>query len=242
MCRLVFVCLSCLLLISCTPTETGRQIVEKSVQTHGGWENFERLSKVHFIKTTQLYQPNGTLQSNIEQRQEFQLQPTYFVRISQQQEDGRQRIVFYDRLNAEVFDDSVEVKSVSDINAAKQLGKSAAYVFFQPFDIYKSNAQLTALGTTKLFDSIRLKEVKVDYPGQQASDDQWSYFFDDEYRCRAAMVRHNDRRSLIVTTHFQAYEGLLFQQSRKSYFVDSLRNLEYMRASYEYTIIPNETP
>ena len=226
-----------LLLFSCTERteETGTAIVEKSIEAHGGWEAFNALNSVSFYKTTRLFLEDESIESQQLQLQEFKLKPIFLLRM-QWMKDTIEHAVFYDRMNVEVFEDSIEVKASEQITAAKKLGASAEYVFFQPFKLVSDDAQLDYVGQTKLFDSIQVKEVVVRYPNEASTIDRWSYFFNDKHQLIAAKVAHQDRTSLILNTSFQTHNGILFNKTRKSYFVDSLNRVKYLRADYDYLI------
>ena len=227
-----------LLLFGCTEKveETGSVIVEKSIEAHGGWEAFNALNNISFDKTTRLFLKDESIESEQIQVQEFDLQPNFLLRM-QWMKDSIEHVMFYDRMNVEVFEDSVEVKTPSQIAAAKKLGASAEYVFFQPFKLVSDDAQLDYVGQTRLFDSLQVKEVKVRYPNEASSTDQWSYYFNDTYQLIAAKVAHQDRTSLILNTSFQTHNGVVFNKTRMSYFVDSLGHKKYARASYIYDIL-----
>lgn len=226
------------LLFSCAEKyrETGTSIVEKSIEAHGGWDSYKALEQISFDKTTWLFSEDSVLESEQIQRQEFRLQPNFLLRMSWQQ-DSTAHAIFYDQMNVEVYEDSLEVRSPEQIVAAKNLGASAVYVFFQPFKLISDKAILDYRGTTQLFDSLQVKEVAVSYPNDISNLDQWTYYFDTSYRLVAAKVAHEDRTSLILNTSFQEYKGVLFNKTRASYFVDSLGRKDYLRARYYYNLL-----
>jgi len=226
------------LFLSCAERieETGNSIVEKSIEAHGGWDAYHALEQITFDKTTRLFKEDGSLESEQIQRQDFRLQPNFLLRMSWKK-DALEHVIFYDQMNAEVFEDSMEVKTPKRIESAKKIGTSAVYVLFQPFKLISDRAQLVYVGETNLFDSLKVKEVTVHYPNEATTTDLWSYYFDDVYQLVAAKVIHQDRISLILNTSFQNYNELLFNKTRTSYFVDSLGRKKYARAIYQYNIL-----
>ena len=189
-----------------------------------------------FSKTTRLYKEDGLLESETVQKQSFQLQPDYLLKIKWEQGLVNHEII-YDGIttlkkeNDSVIEDSIEVEK------AARTALAADYVFFQPFRLLDKDTQLSYKGIQTINDSIETSVVGVSYNDDIASSDTWKYYFDTEYRLVAASVAHDKRISLIENLDFQTYKGLLFNKHRKSYFVDSLLQKKYLRAEYFYNII-----
>ena len=52
----------------------------------------------------------------------------------------------------------------------------------------------------------------------------------------ATQVNHDGRKSLIINESVENKTGLFLNKTRKSYFVDSLGKIKYLRAAYKYEI------
>lgn len=114
--------------------------------------------------------------------------------------------------------------------------KGALYVFWQPYKLIDSNARLDYVGLVTLLDSISVHSIKVSYPLDPAAD-VWHYYFNEEnFMLEATEVNHDGRISLIINESVEDKTGLFLNKTRKSYFVDSLGKIKYLRAAYKYTI------
>ncbi|MDC8003060.1 hypothetical protein POV27_03300 [Aureisphaera galaxeae] len=212
---------------------TPEALIDQSIQVHGGWEGYENLDAIEIRKLVKLFDENGYLESQDRQYQNFTKVPRYKTRIHGIW-GGAVREISYD--GSEVFtsiNDSIVQDSITSQTALKTI-QSAEFVFFQPFKLRDSNAQMEYVGKRVLFDTIPVSEIKVNYSN---SKDTWWFYFDEGNRCVANKVLHNGRYSLIENLEFQEYKGLLLHKHRKSYFVDSLLNKQYLRAEYFYDVV-----
>lgn len=217
-------------------SESGLEIVNNSIQKHGGHQAFQELESVSFNKTTRLFKEDGSLESETIQKQSFQLQPDYFLRIKWELDSVNYEIAHNRKTTLKKVNDSV-VKDSIEIQKALKMALSAEYVFFQPFKLLEKDAQLNYKGNQMIRDSIETRVVSVGYKSDTMVSDSWKYYFDSEYCLIAASVAHNKRTSLIENLEFQRYKGILFNKHRQSYFVDSLLQKKYLRAEYFYDII-----
>jgi hypothetical protein len=224
--------------LSCSKitSETGEDIVNKSIETHGGYNFFQELKSVSFTKTTRLYKEDGLLESETLHTQSFKLIPDYFLTINWTDNNNEHQIT-YDRNTVIKLVNTVNVEDQGAVKSALKLGLSAEYVFFQPFKLIDDNCKLSYEGVQMIRDSIETSVVAIKYEDDSPSSDSWRYYFDEKYRLVAASVKHNNRISLIENLEFQSYKGLLFNKVRKSYFVDSLFQKKQLRAEYRYDII-----
>jgi hypothetical protein len=229
--------LCAMITIACSETvlETGKDIVVRSIETHGGNDTFRELDAVSFTKTTILYKEDGSLESETLQEQSFTFVPTYLFVNSWMEGNDRHKIsrgsdTLIKLINAISVEDTLAIK-----NALKR-ALSAEYVFFQPFRLIGNDIELRYQGKQIIRDTIETSVVSVLYEGDAPSSDSWRYYFDKKYRLVAASVSHNKSISLIENLDFQTYKGILFHKVRKSYFVDSTLGNKQLRAAYRYDI------
>jgi len=194
---------------------------------------------VSFVKTTRLFMEDGSLESEVVQKQSFQLIPDYRVQI--QWEVGENRhLIFFDgkkiikTVNGRVIEDSLEVIK------ARNAAKAAAYVFFQPFELINENTYLTMEDAVELNDSTSAQTISVAYKGDTENSDKWRYYFNDDDMLIANSVVLTDHNSLIENLEFQSVSGLIFNKYRKSYRVDGELIKKYLRAEYFYDDIKLE--
>ena len=79
--------------------------------------------------------------------------------------------------------------------------------------------------------------MQVSYSDEIGAD-RWHYFFDQKnFKIRGVKVEHKGRISLIINELYETNTGLSLNKSRKSYFLNSLGKVKYLRAAYEYEIL-----
>tara|TARA_R110000772_G_scaffold120399_2_gene226676 strand:- start:304 stop:1029 length:726 start_codon:yes stop_codon:yes gene_type:complete len=232
----LLICTICFLSCSTVTSESGKSIVNNSIETHGGYGAFQELESVSFSKTTRLYKEDGSLESETFQDQSFTLIPKYSMRIKWMDGNDQHQIT-YDRNTLIKLVNNEKIEDQGLIESALKLALSAEYVFFQPFKLIDDNGQLSYDGKQMVGDVIETSVVAIKYEDDSPSSDAWRYYFDDNYRLVAASVKHNNRISFIENLDFQTYKGILFNKVRKSYFVDSLFQKKQLRAEYRYDII-----
>jgi hypothetical protein len=215
--------------------ETGKEIVMRSIEAHGGYDAFRELEAVSFTKTTRLYKEDGSLESETLQEQSFTLAPTYLFVNSWMEGNDRHKISYSSDTLIKLVN-AIPVEDTLAIKGALKRALSAEYVFFQPFRLIGNDIELRYQGKQIIRDTIETSVVSVLYEGDVPSSDSWRYYFDKKYRLVAASVSHNNSISLIENLDFQTYKGILFHKVRKSYFVDSALGNKKLRAAYRYDI------
>ena len=237
--------LFCVLLMSCMPTKKEKEttgvsnktiaenIVEKSIEHHGGIALWNRIKKIRFTKEIVLYAKNGKVESKQIQHQEF-----HFTR-------GLAGSIYWEKGNdvyAIQYENNTIYKTVNDIaikdsialESAKRMFFSAHYVFFQPFKLQDTGTLLKYIGT-EVLDGKEHQAIEVRYVGDDEKSDIWTYFFDAKtHQLNATKVVHDKKISLIKNSTFDQRTGLLFNSTRKSFFTDAIGNIRYLRASYLY--------
>lgn len=226
-----------IIFLSCSnvTSESAEDIVNKSIERHGGIRAFQELDSISFTKTTRLYKEDGSIESETLQEQSFRLIPDYLLVIKWMDGDDMHQIS-YNRSAVVKLVNNESIQDQAAIENALKLALSAEYVFFQPFKLIDTAGQLSFEGKQMIRDSIQTSVVAITYEGDSPSSDAWRYYFDENNRLVAASVRHNDRISLIENLEFQRYGGMLFNKVRKSYFVDSSLQKKQLRAEYHYEI------
>lgn len=208
-------------------------LVMDSIDAHGGMKLYNGLSAVSFTKTTRLFLEDGSVESEVIQKQSFQLRPDRKIQIEWLVEDAR-HLIFYDGSKAIKTINGKVVKDSLELVKAHNMAKASAYVFFQPFELINENTILTLESDTELNDSITAQTVSVTYDGDDETSDKWRYYFNQDDLLIANSVILTDHNSLIENLEFQNIGGLIFNKYRKSYRVDKALNKKYLRAEYFY--------
>jgi len=213
---------------------TAESLLEKSIQAHGGKKLLNQFKSIQYNKSTKLYSENGELEKHLLQKITQQWDPFlssmewknlegYFIA---KKEFGEVSLILD---NKEIKDSLKLIETESNLNAA-------FYVFWQPFQLLEPTAKKVFLGREKILDSIEVLAMKVTYSDKVGAD-IWHYFFNPKnFKIRAVKVEHRGRTSLIINELYETKTGLSLNKSRKSYFLDSLGKVNYLRAAYEYEI------
>jgi hypothetical protein len=208
-------------------------LLKDSIKAHGGQKNYDALKAISFVKTVKLFREDGRIESDIVQKQSFQLQPDYKVQIEWEL-DGTNHLIFFDGKKVIKTIDGRVVKDSLEVVKARNAAKAAAYVFFQPFELINDNTYLTMEDVIELNDSTSVRTVSVKYKDDTEDSDKWKYYFNEDNLLVANSVVLIDHNSLIENLEFQNVSGLIFNKHRKSYRVDSQLNKKYLRAEYYY--------
>ena len=229
-----FICFS-LSLLSCNSKRiTAQEIVQKSIEAHGGVEVWNKLKHLEFDKTTILYTKEGIVEKEIEQHQMFLLKPSLegalLSKIPKQDE-----LYYHGNAFSKVINDSVYmVTDSSEIEAVKNAFFAAHFVVSQPFKLQDHTVVLDYIGVEKL-DNINVYVLDVSYSTDGENSDQWTYYFDVEtYQLVANKVKHHSNVSLIKNVSFNTETGLTFNAHRQSYTLLDNDNT-FLRAEYFYT-------
>lgn len=216
-----------------TSNLSAREIVEKSIETHGGIVNWKNVKTLSFNKTTILFKEDGAIETKIEQKQSFQLQPEFKGEISWIENNAKHYISFDGKEAKKTINDSL-VFSKIELQNVKNSIIAAHYVVSQPFKLLEENTILKYNGEERL-DKKRVHAIAVGYSNDTETSDEWTYYFDVEtYKLLANKVIHKPTASLIKNLDFNSETGLTFNAHRKSFTLDSLQQIKYLRAEYFY--------
>lgn len=219
--------------LSCSPGEDQKsmELLKKSIAAHGGLSEWEELEAIHFSKKTVLFDEEGLVEEELDQRIEFQLKPNYAGKIAWSK-DSIVHVLEFDgeKINYQMAGN--QLQNTDFLSLKKQELDAALYVVGMPWKlmedqsaklIYKGVRE-TALGQVEV--------IEVDYgPGS----DRWWYYFDTETHLMVGNeVQLKDHRSLIENLDFKTVNGMTFYGARKSYRIDSLGQKLYLRAAYQY--------
>jgi len=208
-------------------------LVKKSIEAHGGQKKYDALEAISFIKTTRLYLDDGRLESEVIQKQRFELSPRFLVNITWTI-GVHKHAIFFDGDKAIKTVDSKVIKDPLEVTKAINTAKAASYVFFQPFELLNDNTMLSLGDTVTINDTLSAQAVTVSYKNDTQNSDKWTYYFDDNDMLVANSVILKDHNSLIENLEYQSASGLVFNKYRKSYRVDKQLNRKYLRAEYSY--------
>ncbi len=215
--------------------EKANQIVVAAIEKNGGMDSWNNLIAIAYDKTTTLFDSTGKVESRILQRHQYTLTPVLKATITWVQGTDSVKIT-NDSGQAIRYINGIRDSIQSD--DATSIIQSSLFVLFQPFKLVDEGVGLKYIGSEPLqIGSLNTTSEVVQpvYKGQRKEDDQWWFYFGEDSQFLANMVRHNGRYSFIENISFDTTQVLKLHSHRKSYFVDSSKNINYLRAEYFYT-------
>jgi len=216
------------------PANKATEIVQRSIEKHGGWDDWDNTNSISYKKTIILFDSTGAVESRITQIHRYQLKPDLRGTIEWMSNSDSIRIVFADGEATKHVNNYEELDPASRESALNTV-LSSFYVLFQPFKLMDVGTTLEYLGENQLENGINVNVIQPSYTGAEKGDDRWWYYFDKETNQLVAnMVNHGDSFSYIINLEYDTLTSLVFNAHRKSFFVDSLRNIKYLRAEYFY--------
>ena len=228
--------LACIFLFnhSCAQKLNASVLLEKSLVAHGGKKAWSIVSEISYLKNIELYDSIGKLEKEINQKIKHTWNPSS-TKIEWGNVDNDYVAILREE-KIELFKNNQMVLDSQEVAKAYDNTKGALYVFWQPYKLIDSNARLDYIGLVTLLDSISVHSLKVSYPLDPTAD-VWHYYFNEEnFMLEATQVNHDERISLIINESIEDKTGLFLNKTRKSYFVDSLGKIKYLRAAYKYAI------
>lgn len=223
--------LAIILFASCE-SMSPEQVLEKSIEYHGGKQGWEQIDAIKYQKTTQLFLADGSLESEQVASYRHQFKPEFLTQKTWAQVGRVNQL----SLTGIASKDSLSFDNQADYQKAKKELDAALYVVWQPFKLLDELDQLEYLGTDTLEDETQVHVIKNQYYFDDGSLDNtwWFYFNTQTGRLEGNMVKHGTTYSYIRNTAFEDKTGLSLNKTRTSYRVDSLRTIEFVRAKYWY--------
>lgn len=220
-------------IFSCKKELTAKEIVEASIEHHGGLDHWNKLKELSFEKTTTLFYEDGSVESHSVQNQTFTFNPRPVYKLKHKQDTATVSLIWDDEYVHKMVN-GFPVQDSTEIEKARNSILAAHYVIKQPFDLVSDNAELELKGDT-LLGNKRAFEVAVEYAGDTPISDRWSYFIDAEtFEVLANKVILQDHSSWVENLTFDTSTGFKFNAHRKSYRLDSIGKKAYLRAEYFY--------
>lgn len=233
---LVLFTASFMLILGCAPSHSVESdLVNASIETHGGYEAYLNLKDFNYLKTTLTPRPEGTSQDTLLQAISL---PRFDETYLRYQKDNLNYEIHQYGATTELLKEGITIKDSLLISEHRHIIDGANFVFFQPFKLKDRKAQFRYQGVIDLpfaEQTIRVHHLKVAFEG---SSDTWHFFLDTEdHRVVANAVDHNGKMSLITNDAMQWHQGLLVHKARTSYLSNLDFELIRPQASYEYEMV-----
>ncbi|RMG81135.1 MAG: hypothetical protein D6714_13485 [Bacteroidetes bacterium] len=213
-----------------------RRILHNAFETAGGLDNWQNLREIHFSKYFALYDETGHIEQEVTQQHDYFPKENRWVirweKEGQTHEMTWEKGRFFKKINGQP-DTTASPESI------KNTLLSATFVVGLPFKLTDPGAKLTYEGPDTLESGENVETIKCVYDPEKFAthstpDVWWHYFSAEDYRHLGYKVRHADHISYVKNLQFVESGGFLLPSIRKSYRVDSLGNIMFLRADYAY--------
>lgn len=214
-------------------------ILTKAFEKAGGLERWNNLEKIHFEKHFALFDSTGAVEMEVKQQHDYYFKPKNEIKISWKDKEGSlNEIISKD--NAIVKKINGKVDESANAESLKNTILSSTFVAGIPFKLLDEGPQLSYDGIDTLRSGKTVHVLKAVYnpenhDNHSTPDIWWHYFDENDYRQLGYMVQHIDHFSYIENLTFTKANDFPLTETRKSYRVDSLKNILYLRAEYDYS-------
>ncbi|MCO4820686.1 MAG: hypothetical protein KC469_01370 [Flavobacteriaceae bacterium] len=225
-----------LLSISCNNnTLSGNKVVRNSIETHGGYEQWEALKQLSFNKETTLFYEDGSVETHTNQYQMFNFKNGLSGTIVWQDSEQKKHQILFDDGNITKTVNDTMVTSIEELKRAENSFWAAYYVASKPFDLVDQPVNLDLIRTID-YNGKKCYEVALNYKNSSDENgDHWFYIIDTEtYEVLANKVVLKDHTSWIDNLTFDESTPFKFNSHRKSYRLNDEGEKTYLRAEYYY--------
>lgn len=235
--------LTCILLFACNsgiPKNKAIEIVHRSIEEHGGMDHWKNIESIRFRKETSLFNADGTLEKESDEIHTLYQRDTlhgYITSIDSTLYPGLEKAVDPSASYIIKFADGVGMKINKDtvVNATNAF-LASHFVINQPFKLLDPDIELSYEGIDTL-SSGKIVDVVKAYYGDPKDDIWWFYFDKENHRIVANLIYHDPTYALVVNEETIEKQGFLWNTKRTTYRTDSLRNIEYVRAKFNYEFL-----
>lgn len=220
--------------VSCKPNpeKQALQLLEKSIEAHGGEEVWENLSQLKFRKWTRLLDDKGMAESELDQWHEFRFKPYFEGKITWEK-DSIRHVVSWDGAKFRYFMGENEVLNEGFLAARKKDFDAAFYTVAQPWKLLDKGGMLFYEGKKTLENGKEVESIRVDYG---PDSDTWWYFFDPvTFLMIGNQVQLKDHRSLVYDLSEEEVNGLKLHGKRESWRINDQGERLFLRAEYLYS-------
>ncbi len=211
------------------------QVLRKSIEHHGGLDNWNKINTLTYRKDFELYTESGQMEKSLQQWHNYAYAENAFYIITKDSLHKTTTIKVNDTIEKIIDEQKVEEDQTK---LSKQMNTSL-YVVSMPFKLLDPGVRLSYEGEETIETKQRCHVIKAEYNSQEnenhSTDDTWWYYFDMETgRVLANKVKTHDHWSLIENLTFVQEGDILYNGKRTSYRIDSTGQKLYRRASYDY--------
>ena len=241
------ICLTSLTFISCSKQNSYdveiigdsdvQRVLSKAIDAHGGWEILNRIERLSFTKKTILYLQDDSIESAVEQRQEFQFYPELEGKITWQDSLG-EHLIFYSENDSYVSLNGNKVPNSTD--RARTTFFSNYFVLLLPFKFADPGTTLSYEGKLTLAPGKEVEVLKASYAPEKfenhSTSDVWYLHIDPETGFVVSnLVYHAPTYAYIQNLETTEEFPLRMNQYRQTWRTDKSLEKEYLRGEFWYT-------
>jgi len=213
-----------------------KTLLQKGIAAAGGLENWNNIKTLQFKKDYELFLEDGSVEKGAKQFHEYNF-PSKKIKIESKEGETQKDLIFENgkaiqKINGEL---NSKAKQESLMNSIY----TSTFVIEIPFKFLDPGAEISYAGLDTLETGEPVEVLRVDYnPGKYnnltTEDTWWLYFDQKDFKLHGYMVKHKDHHSYVKNLTTTTENGFIFPTHRKSYRVDTDRNILYLRAEYFY--------
>lgn len=218
--------------------ENVQRILMKAITYAGGMNAWQELKTIAYQKDGILFEADGTIESATSQYHVYEMTPAFSAQISWQK-DSSDHLLEYSPKGIYKYVNETQV--VGDEQALQGSVMSALFVLGMPFKLLDPGVMLYYQGKVMFKDSVEAEVIQAVYEdaasyADRTSNELWWFYFDPETgKFLGSKVYHAPTYALIENSSFAEDLPIQFPAYRKSYRVDSLGKIQYLRAVFRYS-------
>tara|TARA_R100000935_G_C2838295_1_gene169460 strand:+ start:1367 stop:2209 length:843 start_codon:yes stop_codon:yes gene_type:complete len=217
------------------PKNEAGNIVGKSIENAGGWENWYSKKTLTYTKIIQFVNDKGDVERELKQLHEYMLNPTLKVKISWE-EDGDKYAIINDSQQAKKYKNGIALKDEESNNSAWNSSFGSQYVMCMPFKLTDPGTVLKYEGIDTLENGKVVHAVKTTYEeaaGSAAGKHIWTYYFDkDSYELVANFLDYGDGYSYTQNKKNEIKDGIRINTLRKSFKANAIHEITQLTNNY----------
>jgi hypothetical protein len=214
-------------------TLSAYQIIEQTVETYGGLENWNSIKQLSFDKDVTLFLEDRSVQRHTNQFQLFQFNEP-FGKIEWDENEIAHQIIYEGNNFTKIENDSV-INAPDTSPLVSKAFFASEFVIKQPFDLLRDEVILTREKDT-LINRKNHYVISVAYENELPDADRWYYVIDQETNyILANKVVLTDHTSWVENLTYDETTDFVFNHHRKSYRLNEKGEKKYLRAEYFYT-------
>ena len=214
-----------------------KTLLQKAMARAGGYDNWLNRKKWHYKKAFKLLDSLGNIENDVMQTHDYSFQEEPIIKIAWEKDSIHHQIVYQN--NQVIKEENHGAVQPQNPQSLLNTVLSATFVVDIPFKLLDKGIDFQHLGYDTLESGEEVEVLEAVFNPKKSNNhstpDTWHLYFDkNDYKLLGYRVQHANHFSYVKNLRDTIVNGLLFPLERKSYRVDSARNLLYLRAAYQY--------